>query len=67
MKVLFAATALACLPVAHAQPLTELQSVADSALTESGAPAAGVAWVTRDGGSAASPWQACAVRTRQTK
>ncbi|VXC96205.1 Penicillin-binding protein [Oceanicaulis sp. 350] len=49
MKVLFAATALACLSVAHAQPLTELQSVADSALTESGAPAAGVAWVTRDG------------------
>ncbi|WP_439636513.1 serine hydrolase domain-containing protein [Oceanicaulis sp.] len=49
MKVVFAATALACLSVAHAQPLPELQSVADSVLSESGAPAASVARVTRDG------------------
>lgn len=49
MKVFFAATTLACLSVAHAQPLTQLQSVADSVLSETGAPAAGVAWVTRDG------------------
>ena len=49
MKFLCAATALACLSVAHAQPLTTLQSVADSVLAESGAPAAGVARVSRDG------------------
>lgn len=49
MRVLIAATALACLSIAQGQPLEELQSVADTVVTDSGAPAAGVAWVARDG------------------